>query len=649
MYNYFICLIFPVFFVVFLQFFGAAVSKNIKSYHSNFIKGFILYTFINACFGIPLQIVNGKWIYYFIFEILLLLSILVFIIISIRKKRIDLSTISFKEYVSNNIVLFIGAIIIVFFTLQFPEMLWKLNNTDDGYYLSKIASLPYEKTPFSTNPETGLLITEPFSYKLNTYELESSFFVYLFNVSSVVYARISMNFLNAYAMLNAIYIFGKKIVSEKYKNIALQVLSIGAYFLCLICIVKFINDAGEAWRFSTATHFGSTFVMGAGPVLLFGLFLDMKEITISKVVSFFIISVALISKSSIAVPIIFVAGIGGLISFLLTSNSNWKIRYGAILITIIAIVGTSFILPYDPILSKTMVKSLVANKSNLILYLTIIIILVYAIKKREIAVKRIVIIFSITLFLLVTPTVNSVIALFTQYEFALERMILASYGCLMLTAYFILMYLVVSLSKKELQRIALSSLVCAISILTTANLYYLTPQKMRRTAGLWYGNKQFVHKSTVHLANQVEDYYEKTGRKLAIVLPAGLTFGDYAHFPSSILRAFAPNCISLTATLRIEMEYKNKQSIYKGYNIDDQQLFMRVGPEMIEDELTEIQTLLNKYPINCIVKVSSNIEADKPVFEKLGFNKVIKVDDVYTMYINESFSIDDVKIDVVNK
>lgn len=62
---------------------------------------------------------------------------------------------AFKEMWSHYYIIYIVCAIVLIFSVLSAELIWLGNHQDDGYYLTKIMTLPYLDQPFATSYASG--------------------------------------------------------------------------------------------------------------------------------------------------------------------------------------------------------------------------------------------------------------------------------------------------------------------------------------------------------------------------------------------------------------------------------------------------------------------------------------------------------------
>ena len=90
MLNYVKGAIFIIAYISFLYVFGSALIPKTKSAPKRFVVGYIFFASFLAIVGIPIQLLNLSWNMFFIYFLILSLSILIFSVYRIYTKKIRL-------------------------------------------------------------------------------------------------------------------------------------------------------------------------------------------------------------------------------------------------------------------------------------------------------------------------------------------------------------------------------------------------------------------------------------------------------------------------------------------------------------------------------------------------------------------------------
>ncbi|MFV0255162.1 MAG: DUF6077 domain-containing protein [Erysipelotrichaceae bacterium] len=624
------------------QLLGMAISKSNKQHGYNFVIGFFAYTALLASVGIFLQLLNSKWIYFLIISLLLWLAIIIFIVYSIKKKRIILNKEFFSSYLKTTIVVLLAALVVFFITMQSPAAFWINNMTDGGFYINRMANLPYLPTLSTFDPITGLEAPFSLSYSLNTFELESSLYIFLTNISSTVYARCFLAFLNIYVFLNIYNVFCEFIFSKwqsQYKNLVFTCFSASFYLMLGICIGSYLTNVEEAWRLATAVYFGSSFCMAIAP---FALCLPVMDRNIKGFLRIFCIGVVcltLVSRSSVAIPIIVLFALIYGFYQILHLVKNKLIKTVLVIIYFISLMLIGLILEklnLVPFVNYELFLSMVSNILSVVV-LIIFVISVYFIQDKNIKLLFYCILFGILVFLFI-PVLQNIIFTASEFYFVYHRLLITLELFIYFVA-FVLLYVsfIKVLNKHQTQVIlALATLVLCFAI--TCHNREISLGSIRKTAAVYFHNSEIISRTTTKLAETLENYYKETKETLYAIVPNGSSSGDYGHIISSIVRYKTPHTIVVSGTLRIYQEYHNEGNMFDGFTLQEQNIIESLSND--SDQATQYQAanILSKYPINCVVLPNSHNNSSE-VMSKLGFFYVSSVTDndyeLFSMYVRK--------------
>ena len=104
----------------FLYLLGSSIRRNQDTFVINLIVGYISYSFCNAIVLIPIQILKLSWNLAFIYEILLMILCILFIVYSYKKHSIKISLEKIKDIAKNNYFLVVITLLLfLIYLLQF--------------------------------------------------------------------------------------------------------------------------------------------------------------------------------------------------------------------------------------------------------------------------------------------------------------------------------------------------------------------------------------------------------------------------------------------------------------------------------------------------------------------------------------------------
>lgn len=629
-FNYMIGFLLTLLSIIIFQLFGVCLTDNKKSYSYAFIVGFIVYSFFVAIIGIPIQLLNLSWMYFFVGMIVLILAIIIYIVYSMIVGTLIITKSILADYIKCSWFLYLGSFIILLIALGHIDNIWANNLTDDGFYINKMATLPYIENAFRIDPVTGFTESGFTAYSLNTFELEASFYIYISGLSATLYARFFLALLNYFILLNAINAFIYQLVNREKDVIQQQHLQffVVPAFLILIMNASLFIDSEASWTITSAAYFGSSLVRVGCPFICMIPLIGVRKLDKEKICFVILICVVMVSKSTIAIPTLFILAI----SYLIFISKKWW-QYLSIILTIILI---GWLLPNIASVDTFMQETFLLNIRNVSLILAIIICLIL-IWYNKVYFNFLLIIF-MSILLILIPEVNDTFEGLSNFSFVADRTLYSIFIWLLVTSYislFIFIYQFVNANKM----IAIFGV-----LLTIVSFSYIVIEKIDKvylmeSISILYKNNNIVPNNTVKLGLELERYYEETGNKPILLMSPGLLVNDHVHFPAAILRSFSPNTISITGALRTQSECKNKESDFYGFNLDDLNIFSEFVLDPNYNTINALDTLNEKYPFNCMIGINFNDQHNE-LLENIGYYKYSETNDEeswysYNIYVKE--------------
>ena len=342
-------------FTMLLYALGKAVDIKEESYSVKFIKGYLVYSFFVAIGGMSVQLLHLKYRIFFAYMSVVLLLAVLKIIYSIKQENY-IKIVTLKNFVKCNWFLIVLTIILCYMMFYYYRAFWYGNHLDDGYYLTKIATIASGCENNIDNIPVGVGKGLGITYLLNTWEIESAFYIKMLHVTPSLYIRLFQSGFNYYLFFNCVLAFGDRIaraVKKDYNKKALQ-------YVCGTCLLFFVyyvymQDTKllflrDTFTLNTAMYFGSSIVKMIAIMCLLMFYLEDEKITWKMVLGVFGISVVMISKSTIVLPTLFVTGVSYVIVTLLFTK-EWKQKIiGIILAAFIVLAG--IILPNNQVAQK---------------------------------------------------------------------------------------------------------------------------------------------------------------------------------------------------------------------------------------------------------------------------------------------------------
>lgn len=634
MINYLICSLFFCASIAYLFLLGLSLTKDIKNLSKNVIIGFIFYSFITSFFLLIIQLFKLPWVFALYVVILTIILLGIFICMCLRRNKTLISKENIVALLKNNYFLFVIVFILFgIYLLQF-DLIWINNHLDDGYYLTKIATLPYLDNPFITNYSTGLLnLSESFdAYLLSSYETHASIYRYLLNIDPVIFCRFFLNVFNYFLAACTVTWFTKELnkkmsykLSDRNIQYCSMVLMIFAFEYTFLSKTGLL-DVQDSWQFSSAMWFGSSIPRVLGLLWLITPFVNCKKI---KLVDFFYVMVCsfvLISCSSIALPIIFFAGVSYLIAFSLTSDQKNIQLFTVFVISIVILAG--WILPNDEGSNLIILTHMAQNIKSVLFLGCIGVTLLSFFIFKNLYIKRMVIMIVTCFFLMLVPEVNDFFEKVSIYNFVFARAQTCIIYTFIIFSFIMYVFIFNTLLRKKIKLLMGISLalLCSLCMLSVVCVYG-NPLYLYK---IMLNNPYLMPNSTIMLSKQLQSTAEKYGNNINVLTPEWVFPDNHRHSLAVMIRTYAPSVNSISAIGRYGV---TKGNDFSGFTNEDYSIYNNFCQTQNANTVDDFKQLLNSYPINCLV-FTNDIFND--YMNEFGYTFEKKVDNYY-IYIENSF------------
>lgn len=613
MLDYIICGLFFIVFTIGIYIFGSFLSDENSSWSTRFVKGYFIYSFFVAIFGIIVQVFNLSWIVFEAYMIILILFISLYCIYEHLKKGKKIKKIN--SFFKNNWFLIIITLFLMFLTCFHYTGYWFNNHLDDGYYINKIAMYPYVNNPLNIIPATGFLKQGIDSYVLNTFEIEASFFVYILRVTPTLYCRFFLAGFNYFLLVNVICVFNEKIVKllkYEYKEQFIQYTTLIVLFFAFderFLNLKNISIIKDSNQFCNAMYYGSSIVRTMGIMILLYPLIGNNKINMKLILEYFVISVVLISKSSVALPIILGIVITYLIVCLFKGRENKK-RYLVSLVTGTMLANFVFYRGQTVEISNAATNVFIRNIKLIgvfpVFVLFIAMYILFIKNKKMTDFNNMIIIFFI---ITTVPLVNSFISKFSFYKFVVERTFTCFYYTLIIIVF---LYICILMLKNKKEIIYKTFIITVMCFLTLGDLYTLkkaggsilegTPMTELNLGYalkvIRYENK-FIPNSILKLGEILNELSKKNSGDLNVLSREYHTINGKTYTIAASLTSVSPNIKSISAKFRYGGEVKSNP--FHSFSIDDQNNFEQFMFNFNKKVYSDFKNTINKYPINCII------------------------------------------------
>ena len=597
MWDYISGFIFLIWMIIICYLFGYSIRKE-QHFTKNLLTGYIGYSFIMAIGLMVIELLDLPWKIALIYFFISVLGIVLFIVQSFIKNKLRITIKDFKSFIKENYFLFIIVLILLFISFISFNVYWLNNHLDDGYYLSKIVKMPYVDNPNYYNYSVNCSSAASISYKINTGELEASIYIYLLKINVFVFCRLFLNFFNYLLLCSSISVFADivcknlNLKSNRYK-----------YIQYITCVVIFFGTNMDKvyqmgfmhlvdhWQFVTAMYLGSSIPRTMGILWLLIMFVGNEKITIQDLIKLFILSVVLMSKSTIALPIIV------LTSFVLYLVVNLKfeknVYYVFIPLLIYIIVG--LILPNKEDIQGGIYKLFMQNVKTLpFIVSTIVLIISFAFRKKII--NRINIILVIILGLMLIPEVNDVFETFSVFNFVANRMFTTLMYTFYITAFTYVAFVFIDLTNGKMIKpifMILTCLITAFSCLT----YTHTGMSVKNGLKTIIRNNKIAPNSTLELGSELDEISQKYGT-LKILSPEFVVVDSVYHPLATILTTVSNDTVSYSAIPRYPVDSNEKIATFKN---EYQEEFTNFNNTKSIDDFNKCIPFIDLYNINSFI------------------------------------------------
>lgn len=616
--DYILTIVFFVIFGFFYYILGLSLSRKHKFQETTIVLiGFFGYTSILAIIGILFQIIGIEWKLFFYLSLLWFIICAIFSIYCIKKYNIKLFEKGILEFIKKYWFFIVLIIIFVLCLLSNMGRLWADNLTDDGYYLVRIANLPYAKNSMLVDNISGLNGTGMGTYALNTWELEMSVYLAISNVLPTIFIRFGLSVFNFVLICCGMHSF----VANLCKILQKEVKENNYQYYCFIIIPAFFMmnlfsqsllgiHLEDTWKNTSALYYGSSLVRMLGPLILMNYALTINKIKLKDVLEVIIISIVLISRSTTAIPLIFLIGIAFIIVYLI-KNNNKLLCIG----TIFLIIAVSFLVKNNPSLYNYTFDRVM---NNLVSILTLIIasayIILCMIKKNYQYLQYIVFLLIMYLLVLIEP-INNVYENLSIYEFVSGRTLYSlyflGYICL-ITIIMVNLFEKINSTKKI---ITILSIIClSFSVVLTQHLYddvvtvnmeQSKNDTIKHSLSVAKENMSLTPDSTINVGKKLHELEKISTHRLKVITTFDWQIIDgYAHYPALTYRAYAPDIYNYTSIFRTLGE-----NVKTGeYTWNEHALICEFANNPNNYTYKKVNNILKEKDFDCIVSSNGQLE-----------------------------------------
>lgn len=640
--EYVLCIIFWVVFTVMLYGLGRAVTKGEKSESYSLFTGFLVYSLPVSAGGIIIQLTGLPWVIFAVYLAAIWAAIIGYLIYAKQKKSVRIFYVNIKQFLIDNWMLLVILAVLTGMLFFYYRGYWLGDHLDDGYYITKVATIPYTNGNYSMNYSVGVPNSGFDSYMFNTWELEASVYVKLLGVTPTLYLRLFQSIFYYIIFLSIVKGFAENVLGKlkiTVKSSAFQLPSVitllfGMYYIFLA--ESTLLPIRDTFHFNTGMFLGVSLVKAAGIIMLLFYFADAAGINIKMLFLTGALSIILISKSSVILPVIVVTASAYFITWLIFNYGKKGKFLGAAFLGLYLLVA--FLLPGQQSIQDTVYSDIADSLKSPVLIISIIILLCsFALKEKMI--NRINVIMLLIMMFMAVPKLNHVFNLFSIYSFVAGR------------AYTTWVYSLILISSIELCAILLRINVklwlirfgyAVMGVVLIVGIAYgfhktggtlttddeVTEANVKNCLQVIRHNKDFIPTSTIQLGEVLNKLSSISDKKLYVVAPQIVGADGTSHALSVMLRTFAPDIVSVSASVRFPV---NNGSALSGYK---QETYDAFEAQPNEENSKAFEKEINKVGTNCVVVRNP---ACSQWMEKMGYELYSATqDNIYYVWYRKS-------------
>lgn len=613
--NYLITVIFFILLGLIYFLLGTAIVKdNQKLETTKVIVGLMVHTFLLSIVGIVFQVLKLQWKLYFVFTIIWTLCCVVYSVYIIRKRNLRLFYNGVDGFVKKYWFFIILLGIFSLTVLCNAGRMWSDNLTDDGYYLVRIANLPYMKHTFSCDVTTGFSISGINSYTLNTWELEASVYLFITHVLPTVFVRFGMSIFNFFLILCGLHsLIGRMVhyydINKDENNYQYYCFLLIPILFAMTMLSKSLLslDLEDTWKNTTAMFYGSSLVRLLLPLVFMDLFYSIKQIGLKEIMISVVLSVVFVSRSTVAIPLIFLMVIT-YIFMLLIKNKKYVIA----LVTFALLLFISILLNNVKNVADYSISRISNNFTSVFTIIMFIAFIILILLKKE---KRYIFVF-IALFVTYAfayfEPINNIYEKICNYGFVTGRVLYSVYFMM-----YILVTLLISLNifKRKTLYIKILTVVfmviCSASVILTQNIYGDVVEingtqtggtGIKKSVTTINNNKALTPDSTINVGKKLHELELKTDKRLKVITTFDWQSIDgYAHYPALTYRSYAYNIYNYTALFRVGNDSDQ-------YTWNEHVSICSFANNPNEETYNAVKNVLNRMQFDCIVSNNKNIQ-----------------------------------------
>lgn len=626
MFDYIKGILFIVFFLIFLNFFGKKILKEKSVFHYNIVVGYIIYSTFHFLGAFSIGFISNSWVIYKIYMIVFLLLCIIWLLCSYRKIVIKNILFYIGDHLKKYFPIYIIAAILLCFSVMNIDYLWMGNHLDDGFYMMKVSNAANYDT-FRVEYTNGFLSNFSLARGFNTYELDYAFWVDLLGIYPSIFCRAIISYFNYFFYIIVFFdvyciLFKKETICWKDTILMSPILLFGLSSEMLVNNGIIIQQ--DSWHFSNAAWYGSTFVRCTTIPLLY-ISQQLFNKYLEKLIIFVLTCITLFSKASQALPAVSIVVLSFILVYLISDIYEYfKIKsdvhkYFFLVFLISLFAGYIFFgLKLYPGCNEEIKTVISYNLTNYfkspIIIAALMIFTITILKTKDISLKKLVLfILGIHIFIFV-PIFNFMFIKLSVYSFVAARTItMLSYSVFIIS----LICLVKLLNEFKMNsKIIITSFgIFGICICLLFMDYTRTNIGIKSTISTLYRNIYLIPDSTKELSDYLADLSKKDD--ITVMTPHLVIYQGRHHALGIFVKTTPANykCVSSLSRYPIVVN-----SEFDGFNNIGETIFNAFNSNPYSKvNVDKFFSMINDYPIN--IFAFTNPDAVN-IAERFGFDHI---------------------------
>lgn len=597
---------------------GDLFCRKDKSGPYKIMYGYLGISLVSAIMALPIRLTNGEWALYRFLMYVWLTILLVAIVWKRIQHPVKITREDVIRFFKNyGIFIILTAVAALFAELQFQQF-WCGNHSDDGFYISQLTSFTMAPHPFEIQPSSGIRSSFAIdSYSINTLTMEQAFWCEMLQIYTTLFTRLFYNVFCIILFACTVYsctevVFRLYDKSEFRKTmIQFSAIIVPILIMCQLGLYAMNLFYGyDVWQNTTAMYFGSSIVRMCGFAYLLLPYIERLEFDWKIIVQVSCISFFLITRSTIALPMIIVAALGYFGCWLCLKTKRGTLKMAVMYAAILAagLTLASLISKIDVYQIETEALAMFGNAQK-ILVVAAEIGIIFSILFRRKRIRWLDFMLILIGMLLIVPGFNGLAATASVFSFVLQRVITGYlYFLIIISVSYGLLFLFLKESWKRTSAvIGIGLSLAAVSLDVHAFRSYAgtvalilpetAPQSIRESIHALAQNPAFLQEEILETGSLI-DSLAQSGTQPVVLSPVFVDGEGNMEMLSLLLKTEKSNSIILSSTIRWP---EKSNPVYSEFSNLDQDAYHNFIFHPDWQTVADLKSIVERFGVNTLV------------------------------------------------